>query len=91
MTGYTLNRAYQSYRQPGSAIKPLVVYTPSFENGYTPDTEVNDHQFEGGPSNADDSYAGYMTLRSAVAYSKETADKRRKYRGDGVRLCASGK
>ncbi len=72
VTGYTLNRAYQSYRQPGSAIKPLVVYTPSFENGYTPDTEVNDHQFEGGPSNADDSYAGYMTLRSAVAYSKNT-------------------
>ena len=29
--GYTLNRAYQSYRQPGSAIKPLTVYTPSFE------------------------------------------------------------
>ncbi len=23
--GYTLNRAYQSYRQPGSAIKPLIV------------------------------------------------------------------
>ena len=22
---YTLNRAYQSYRQPGSSIKPLIV------------------------------------------------------------------
>ena len=32
---YTLNRAYQSYRQPGSAIKPLAVYTPAFELGYT--------------------------------------------------------
>jgi membrane peptidoglycan carboxypeptidase len=30
-----LNRAYQSYRQPGSTMKPLVVYTPALENGYT--------------------------------------------------------
>ena len=27
--GYTLNRAFQSFRQPGSAIKPLIVYTPA--------------------------------------------------------------
>ena len=32
--GYTLNRAYQSFRQPGSAIKPLLVYTPLFEQNY---------------------------------------------------------
>src|SRR5690606_23775838 len=38
--GYTLNRAYQSFRQPGSAIKPLIVYTPAFERGYTPDSIV---------------------------------------------------
>lgn len=31
---YTLNRAYQSYRQPGSTMKPLVVYTPALQNGY---------------------------------------------------------
>lgn len=31
---YTLNRAYQSFRQPGSAIKPLVVYTPALMKGY---------------------------------------------------------
>lgn len=29
---YTLNRAFQSYRQPGSTIKPLVAYTPYFED-----------------------------------------------------------
>ena len=29
---YTINRAYQSYRQPGSSIKPLVAYTPYFED-----------------------------------------------------------
>ena len=47
-TGYTLNRAFQSYRQPGSSIKPLVVYTPALENGYTANTIVDDHKFEGG-------------------------------------------
>lgn len=32
---YSLNRAYQSYRQPGSSIKPLIVYGPAIDNGYT--------------------------------------------------------
>lgn len=31
---YSLNRAYQSYRQPGSTFKPIAVYTPALENGY---------------------------------------------------------
>ncbi|OLA65911.1 MAG: glycosyl transferase [Roseburia inulinivorans] len=44
--GYTLNRAYQSFRQPGSAIKPLTVYTPSFEQNYTPDSIVTDEPIE---------------------------------------------
>ena len=35
MEGYGLNRAYQSYRQPGSAIKPLLVYTPFLMKGNT--------------------------------------------------------
>ena len=30
---YTLNRAYQSPRQPGSTIKPLVVYAPALKIG----------------------------------------------------------
>lgn len=29
-----LNRAANSYRQPGSAIKPLTIYTPAIENKY---------------------------------------------------------
>lgn len=37
---YTLNRAYQSPRQPGSSIKPLVVYTPALINGYRPTSMV---------------------------------------------------
>jgi membrane peptidoglycan carboxypeptidase len=35
-----LNRAYQSYRQPGSSIKPLIVYTPALEMGYNPDSMI---------------------------------------------------
>ncbi|HCM13007.1 MAG TPA: glycosyl transferase [Lachnospiraceae bacterium] len=70
--GYTLNRAYQSYRQPGSAIKPLIVYTPSFERGYTPDSIVVDEKFEGGPSNAGRYYAGEMKLQRAIELSKNT-------------------
>lgn len=35
---YTLNRAYRSYRQPGSSIKPLIVYTPAFMKGYKPES-----------------------------------------------------
>ncbi|PXV93265.1 membrane peptidoglycan carboxypeptidase [Lachnotalea glycerini] len=35
-----LNRAYQSYRQPGSSIKPLIIYTPALEMGYNPDSTI---------------------------------------------------
>lgn len=71
-SSYTLNRAYQSHRQPGSSIKPILVYTPCFERGYDPDTIVDDHKFEGGPSNASKSYAGKVKLRYAVAQSLNT-------------------
>ena len=71
-TGYTLNRAYQSHRQPGSSIKPLIVYTPCLERGYTPDSMVDDHEFEGGPSNAGGSYYGNVSLRFAVEQSLNT-------------------
>ncbi len=70
--GYTLNRAYQSFRQPGSAIKPLLVYTPALERGYTPDTIVMDEPFDDGPSNADGVFEGAITLRHAVKKSKNT-------------------
>ena len=39
-TAFGLNRAYQSFRQPGSTIKPLVVYAPALMEDYTPDTVV---------------------------------------------------
>lgn len=64
---YTLNRAYQSFRQPGSSIKPLIVYTPFFENGNTPDTLVVDEKIEGGPTAS--YYHGEVTTRYAVEQS----------------------
>ncbi len=70
--GYTLNRAFQSFRQPGSSIKPLLVYTPALEKGYTADTTVVDEPIEGGPVNGDGVYSGAMSLRQAVAVSKNT-------------------
>lgn len=66
----TLNRAYQSFLQPGSTIKPLAVYTPALEKGYTDKTIVDDSYFVGGPSNSDDSYSGNITLREAICRSK---------------------
>lgn len=71
-SGYTLNRAYQSKRQPGSAIKPLIVYTPVFERGNYPDTLVIDEKFEGGPKNSSGVYSGEITIRKAVESSKNT-------------------
>lgn len=70
--GYTLNRAYQSYRQPGSTIKPILDYTPAFERGYYPETEVVDEEIEDGPVNSPNVFEGQMTIRSAVEKSKNT-------------------
>lgn len=70
---YTLNRAFQSYRQPGSSIKPVVVYAPSFMNGYMPTTICHDIDVkEAAKKGADvQSMTGQaMTLRSAVEQSK---------------------
>lgn len=72
LKGYSLNRAYQSARQPGSTIKPLVVYTPQLERGYTPATRVDDTKFEekNMPENSGLSYSGMISLAQAVAASK---------------------
>lgn len=70
--GYSLNRAYQSFRQTGSSIKPLIVYTPALERGYTASTTVHDYKFNGGPSNSNGRYYGYVSLRYAVENSLNT-------------------
>jgi len=66
---YSLNRAYQSFRQPGSAIKPLIVYTPMLERGYSAESLVIDEEIEDGPKNANGTYLGEITLQTAVEKS----------------------
>lgn len=64
---HTLNRAYQSYRQPGSSIKPLSVYTPYFEKGGKIEDKVVDQELENGPTA--DYYYGEVTIQTAVEKS----------------------
>lgn len=76
--GYGLNRAYQANRQPGSAIKPLVVFTPAFEQGYSPDSRVDDSPMSGPDkvNNAGGSYSGNISLRYAVQKSSNVVTYR---------------
>lgn len=70
---YTLNRAYQSPRQPGSSIKPLVVYTPALMNGYRPTSMVQNIDVNKAKEKGVDvqSLTGTsMTLRSALEQSR---------------------
>ena len=67
------NRGYLAYRQPGSAIKPLLDYAPAFDSGeYYPSKLVDDHEFEGGPSNAGGHYRGNISIREALNRSINT-------------------
>ena len=76
-TSYALNRAYQSYRQPGSAIKPLLVFTPILERGMNPYSTVDDSKLEDGAvSNSGDKYLGRITLRKAVQKSSNVVTYR---------------
>lgn len=67
--GYTLNRAFQSYRQPGSSIKPILVYAPYMALGHTPDEYVDDEPMKDGPVNDKNLYFGRITLTEALAMS----------------------
>lgn len=68
----TFNRAFLSYRQPGSTIKPLLVYTPAFERDKLPTTVMQDKHVKNGPKNATNTYAGAITIRRAVEVSVNT-------------------
>lgn len=72
VTGYTFNRAYQSYRQPGSSIKPIIIYTPWFERNHKPTDIVRDEPIEDGPKNSGGGYLGNISARTAVEQSVNT-------------------
>ncbi|MGB9867885.1 MAG: transglycosylase domain-containing protein [Bacillota bacterium] len=69
-----LNRALRP-RQPGSAIKPIVVYAPAIELGYNPgnvldDTPVTFPEYDNwAPTNYSHTYMGLVTLREALERS----------------------
>ncbi len=67
-----LNRATQSLRQPGSTIKPLAVYTPALDNGYTAGTVIDDAPVIFGnfkPRNYSNNFKGLVTAREALQNS----------------------
>lgn len=66
-------------RQPGSSMKPLAVYAPAFDMGYSPASVLDDSPFTpelkaatGGwePFNFDRKYSGFYTIRESVKWSK---------------------
>lgn len=71
---YGLNRAYQSYRQPGSSIKPIAVYTPAIETGrYSASSTVENISVDAAKEKGADIqnlHGDVMTLRQAVELSK---------------------
>lgn len=73
------NRAIDAIRQPGSAFKPVAVYGPALEKGYSPATVIDDYpeeyttpqgakKFE----NYDKRYRGLISMRTAIQYSVNT-------------------
>ncbi|MBE7018608.1 MAG: PBP1A family penicillin-binding protein [Ruminococcaceae bacterium] len=71
---YTLNRAVDTYRQPGSCMKPLAVYAPALEAGLiTPNTQMVDKKLSGySPKNYYSGYYGTMSVQRAVELSVNT-------------------
>ncbi len=75
------NRAVDAHRQPGSSIKPLIAYGPALElRLITPSMVYDDKESHLDPSNpnavwpknSDNKYKGPITIRTAVASSRNT-------------------
>ena len=73
------NHVTQAWRQPGSSFKPFI-YSAAIEKGFTPATQVNDAPlfFDASvtgsqawePKNYDGKFEGVMSLKTALAKSK---------------------
>lgn len=70
------NRATQALRQPGSTFKPIAVFAPALEKGYSPATVLDDYpqvyNINGStwvPKNYDNKYRGLISMRTAAQYS----------------------
>ncbi|WP_053366416.1 transglycosylase domain-containing protein [Bacillus sp. FJAT-27245] len=66
------NRATQLRAQPGSTMKPLAVYTPALEEGFSPDSELVDEpmSFNGyTPQNASRRFSGKVPMYKAAEQS----------------------
>ena len=73
------NHVIQAWRQPGSSFKPFI-YSAAIEKGFTPATQVNDAPlfFDAAatgsqawePKNYDGKFEGVMSLKTALAKSK---------------------
>ncbi len=73
------NHATQAWRQPGSAIKPLL-YSAALERGVMPDSVIEDAPFTAAngwsPANSDGQFLGALTLRQALAKSRNAVSVR---------------
>lgn len=73
---FDFNRAYQAVRQPGSALKPLLVYAPAFETTtLTPNNSINGGKLCIGnycPRNYGGRVYGYVTIKQAFRLSHNT-------------------
>ena len=72
------NRAVTAKVQAGSAFKPFI-YVTALKKGYTPDSMLHDEAKKYGgwtPRNYDGRYSGDISMRDAIAYSKNAATVR---------------
>ena len=73
------NHVTQAWRQPGSAIKPLI-YSAALEHGVMPSTVIDDAPYVAAngwsPANSDGAFDGPLTLADALARSRNLVSVR---------------